>query len=145
MLEYTPQHIEAVYAIEKRVFKEQAWTYESFFCFDIMRGYVLEERGRVIGFCLFLLAINEVEITNFAIDEEYQGKGYGSFLLSQMMNALKEKGYTHFYLDVRESNTPAIGLYQKNGFVALGKRKDYYSQPMEDALLMGAIISEDDV
>ena len=61
---------------------------------------------------------------------------YGEILLRTAMEALFREGCTSFFLEVRQSNAPAQGLYRKLGYEALAVRKDYYSQPVEDACIM---------
>ncbi len=75
-------------------------------------------------------------IINFAIDPAYQGQGWGELLLRETLAIMHDIGVVYFYLDVRASNIQANSLYQKYGFSEIGIRKQYYSQPDEDAIVM---------
>ena len=77
------------------------------------------------------------EINNVAIHPDYQGKGYGELAMHHVLEHLRESGAQLVTLEVRTSNRPAIALYRKLGFQIIGIRKDYYTNPVEDAYLMG--------
>ena len=78
----------------------------------------------------------ETEIFNVAVSPEFRRKGIAKALIEKFIEAVREKGTQVIFLEVRASNLPAIALYEKNGFVFCGIRKDYYSDPKENALLM---------
>lgn len=96
----------------------------------------LEDR-KVIGYIIFWLIGDEAQINNVAIQPDYQGKGYGEQAMRYVIERLRERQARLVTLEVRTSNRPAIALYRKLGFNILGIRKDYYSNPAEDAYLMG--------
>ena len=103
----------------------------------IARYYVLEkEDGSVAGYADVWLIADEGQLANIAIHPSARGLGYGEILLRTAMEALFREGCTSFFLEVRQSNAPAQGLYRKLGYEALAVRKDYYSQPVEDACIM---------
>ena len=79
---------------------------------------------------------DDAQLANIAIHPSARGLGYGEILLRTAMEALFREGCTSFFLEVRQSNAPAQGLYRKLGYEALAVRKDYYSQPVEDACIM---------
>ena len=73
---------------------------------------------------------------SMGVGKEYQGKGYGSALLAEVIQKGKEAGVGTFTLEVRESNHEAMALYDKFGFQVAGRRKRYYHSPVEDAIIM---------
>ena len=74
------------------------------------------------------------EIDYIIISEDKEGKGYGTFFVSEILSLLCEKGYEEVLLEVRESNHRAIKLYERVGFTFYRRRKNYYEKPTEDAL-----------
>lgn len=99
--------------------------------------YVLEgDDGQVAGYADVWLVADEGQLANIAVHPSARGRGYGEILLRTAMEALFRKGCTSMFLEVRQSNTPAQGLYRKLGYEAVAIRKGYYSQPTEDACIM---------
>ncbi len=97
---------------------------------------VCEEDGRVLG-SLYLSCIPpEGEVLALAVLPEARRRGVGRFLLENAINMLKSRGACVLYLDVRESNAPARALYAALGFRECGRRRGFYAQPREDAVLM---------
>ena len=92
--------------------------------------------GVVAGYCGCTYVLDEAEITNVAVEEEYRGKGMGHLLVTELVKRCSKKGINHILLEVRSSNQPAIRLYQKAGFAAESVRKNFYEQPKEDAIVM---------
>ncbi|WP_113927133.1 ribosomal protein S18-alanine N-acetyltransferase [Bacillus sp. P14.5] len=97
---------------------------------------VLEDKGRVIGYCGVWIIVDEAHITNIAVLPSYRGQGLGDKLLKSMIEIAKEMGARTMTLEVRVSNSPAQSLYRKFGFMDGGIRKSYYSDNQEDALVM---------
>lgn len=97
----------------------------------------LETNEEIIGYaCNTIIPEYLLAIDNLTIKKEYQGKGFGSALLSEVIQKGKAAGVTAFTLEVRESNQAAIALYNKFGFQVAGRRKRYYHSPVEDAIIM---------
>lgn len=93
--------------------------------------------GKHIGTCGMLVIAGEGDISNVAVAKEYRGKGIAYQLVGEAMKvAMSEYGATEFTLEVRAGNAPAIGLYQKLGFVSEGVRPGFYEKPVEDAVIM---------
>jgi ribosomal-protein-alanine N-acetyltransferase len=90
----------------------------------------------VVGYANFYLIGNEVQVLNIAIKPESRNRGYGSQFLSHAIGLLKAQGAEDFYLEVREGNSHAIRLYETLGFERIGKRKGYYPETKEDAIVM---------
>lgn len=97
---------------------------------------VVAEDDRVCGFIVGREVAREWEIENIAVSREARRRGLGSRLLSQFLDRVRARGGTEVYLEVRESNQAARKLYEKSGFVEAGRRKSYYQNPTEDALLL---------
>ena len=78
----------------------------------------------------------ETEIFNVAVSPEFRRKGIAKALIEKFIETVRKKETQVIFLEVRASNLPAIALYEKNGFVFCGLRKNYYTNPTENALLM---------
>ncbi len=104
--------------------------------------FCAEENGEVVsygglyvtppadGFC------GEGSITNIATLPAYRGKGYAGCVLRAILAAAEDAGAETLFLEVRVSNAPAIRLYERYGFEDVGRRKNFYRQPREDAVVM---------
>ena len=104
---------------------------------DLTMYYVLVDGdGAVAAYAGLWRVLDEGQITNIAVGKSWRGKGYGELLLRVLMEAAWEDGCNDIYLEVRISNTPAIGLYRKLGYQVVSVRKKYYSEPEEDAYVM---------
>lgn len=101
------------------------------------------EDGAMTACVLGTALYGEGELLHIATRPQYRGIGCGYALLTALLSAMHAAGTETVYLEVRESNAPAIGLYKKCGFTACGKRKRYYKEPVEDATLMMCRLSED--
>lgn len=88
------------------------------------------------GYAGVSVVCGEGYITNIAVKEKFRNKGVGNALLTELINAVKDGGGEFISLEVRESNEKAVRLYEKNGFEKVGVRKDFYSSPKENALIM---------
>jgi ribosomal-protein-alanine N-acetyltransferase len=90
----------------------------------------------IIGFAGMWLAFDEAHITTIGVDPEYRGRGLGELLLVAMFDEAFRRHTNWLTLEVRVSNAPAQALYHKYGFSEHGRRKRYYSDNNEDALIM---------
>ncbi len=99
---------------------------------------VLKDEERVLGYFLAQCVLDEMEILRIAVDPDCRRKGYGRRILSNVKNMAIEQGIEHCFLEVRESNAAARCLYESFGFASYGKRKGFYRQPDEDAVIMKA-------
>ncbi|WP_163102975.1 ribosomal protein S18-alanine N-acetyltransferase [Peribacillus alkalitolerans] len=97
---------------------------------------VIEDKGKIVGYCGTWLIIDEAHITNIAILPSYRGRGLGEKLLTHMMNVTRSRNVVTMTLEVRVSNLVAQSLYEKLGFKKGGIRKNYYSDNGEDAIVM---------
>ncbi|MBC7789589.1 MAG: ribosomal protein S18-alanine N-acetyltransferase [Anaerolineae bacterium] len=94
------------------------------------------EAARILGYVTAWFVLNEGEIGNLAVDPQWRSLGIGSALLDEVVSHSVEHGIETLYLEVRDSNTPARRLYASRGFVEIGRRKRYYRQPVEDAIVL---------
>ena len=93
------------------------------------------ENGEALGYIGANNILGEVFITNLAVKKAFRRNNIGSRLLSSLIEECKNQGADYITLEVRESNIPAISLYEKTGFRKVGVRKNFYSEPDENALL----------
>jgi [ribosomal protein S18]-alanine N-acetyltransferase len=100
-----------------------------------------EVAGRVAGYVVAWFVHAEGEIANLAVAPEARGGRIGSALLDSAINAARGRGVATIYLEVRDSNSTARRLYASRGFVEVGRRRDYYRNPMEDALVLRANVA----
>ena len=94
----------------------------------------------LMGYIGGQLIFEEAEIFNVAVDSVHRGHGLGRRLVEAFCAAAVEMGAEKLCLEVRASNTPAIALYTKQGFKKVGRRKNYYEKPREDAILMDLVV-----
>lgn len=99
---------------------------------------VIELEQRVIAYGGMWNIMDEAHVTNIAVHPDFQGQGWGTILLEELMRAAIFLGSTKMTLEVRVSNTRAQHLYEKMGFQERGIRKKYYSDNDEDAMIMWA-------
>jgi len=90
----------------------------------------------VVGYVGSQTVIDESEVMNIAVHPDYRRQGIGEALLETLAHALREQGSRGLTLEARVSNTPAVSLYKKAGFLQVGLRKNYYRNPKEDALIL---------
>ena len=139
------EDVERVAEMEKESYSEP-WSRNAFN--DAVNGdfhkiYCLRKDGGIIGYIGFTPVQIEAEVTNVTIDKKLRGNGYGSLLLENALQKMKEEGVVNVYLEVRVSNEAAIGLYKKHGFELLGIRRNFYRFPDEDAYVMKKRIERD--
>ena len=96
------------------------------------------ESDQVAGYIVARFAANELHINNVAVRIEYRRRGIGSALLTRILEEGQVMAATAAFLEVRAGNSLAQALYEKCGFRDVGRRRNYYSAPMEDALIMSA-------
>lgn len=90
----------------------------------------------VAGYIGSQTVIDETDMMNVAVHPSYRRKGIAGELVNALVDALKTRQSHSLTLEVRASNDPAIGLYQKLGFAQVGRRPNYYRNPKEDALIL---------
>jgi ribosomal-protein-alanine N-acetyltransferase len=104
---------------------------------DTSRLYVLRTPTQpVAGYCAAWFVADEIHINNIAVRPELRGRGYGSALLARVLEEGRAAGGRRAMLEVRRSNGDARRLYERVGFRVAGVRRDYYTDPVEDALVL---------
>lgn len=104
--------------------------------------YVVEDANGVVGYAGAWLVYDEGQITNIAIRPSARRQGCGAKLTSALIEECFKRGMHEIFLEVRISNLSALSLYRKLGFTVKGMRKNYYSEPKEDAYIMSLIKEE---
>lgn len=98
--------------------------------------FVAVKGDEVLGYAGISTVLDEGYITNIAVFPQHRKKGVATALLNKIFDLAKEQVLAFVSLEVRESNSTAISLYEKSGFVTEGKRRDFYRDPKEDACIM---------
>lgn len=93
---------------------------------------------QIAGYIVARQAANELHINNVAVRVEYRRRGLGSALLTRILEEGQRMDAAAAFLEVRAGNSLAQALYEKCGFRGVGRRRSYYSAPLEDALIMSA-------
>ena len=104
---------------------------------------VAEIKGDVAAYAVFWAVLDQGELGNLAVDERWRGKGIGSRLVEAVLEHAFDRGVKEIFLEVRKSNVRAQELYKAYGFDEVGRRKNYYLEPAEDALVMKKTIELD--
>lgn len=134
----TAENIDGVLAVERESFSTP-WTKRLFF--DELENprtvyFVCCAGEEIVGYGGMWQVADEGQITNIAVKKEHRRGGVASGILSALIDAAVESGIAVMGLEVRSTNVAAQGLYKKFGFVPVGRRKNYYREPTEDAVLM---------
>ena len=125
-------YIEQIFNLEKEIFKNSAFSKS--YLNTLIKGdnsfvYVYLIDSKVCGYLIVLDSIDVYEILAIATIEEYRNKGIAQELLAKIR-------IKNIFLEVRESNQTAINFYKKNKFKEISIRKNYYSKPNENAIIM---------
>jgi len=135
----TVEDLDQVMSLELACFSVP-WTKESFeneLTKNLLAKYILiEEDGEIIGYGGVWYVMDEGHITNVAIHPNHRKKGLGKKLVEKMKKNASIHGIKHMTLEVRVSNIAAITLYKRMGFQEAGIRPKYYTDNLEDALIM---------
>ncbi|WP_332604271.1 ribosomal protein S18-alanine N-acetyltransferase [Acinetobacter sp. ESBL14] len=137
--------LDSVAAIERLV-QTHPWSKQQFQ--ESLASYqctVYEQANQVVGFCILQPVLDEANLLLMAIHPSQQGRGLGYMLLDDSIQQLKNNPI-QIFLEVRESNTAAIGLYEKTGFHQIDLRKNYYPNPdgsREHAVIMVKTCTDD--
>jgi ribosomal-protein-alanine N-acetyltransferase len=97
---------------------------------------IADVEGEVAGYSVMWFAADEGELGNMAVLPELRGQGLGLRLLRESIAISSRRGARSLYLEVRETNEGARALYESVGFSVVGVRKEYYTEPVEDAIVM---------
>jgi len=99
-----------------------------------------EKMGQIAGYCIYWVIRDEVQINNVAVHPDYRRRRVAEDMLRGIFAGLEKQGIHSVLLEVRAGNAPARSLYDKLGFRVIGRRKDYYSHPTEDAVVMELVL-----
>ncbi len=103
---------------------------------DTVELFTAYEEERPIGYLMLLCLPPEGEILNLAVHPAMRRRGIAEALMTACLDFGRRTAVGTLFLEVRASNTPAASLYRKAGFLTVGKRRNYYRYPTEDALVM---------
>lgn len=138
IVEMTGEHLDGVCEIENVCFSHP-WSRQS------IENELKNENSvflcaldgeKVIGYIGMSTVLDEGYIYNVAVAENYRKRGAGTALVNALVTFGKKNNFAFITLEVRQSNEKALSLYRKLGFVKAGERKNYYSAPVENAILM---------
>ena len=132
------EDLEQVVDIEQNLFSVP-WTKEGFLTYLMKKDtmfFVVEEKERILGYCSMMTVLDEGDILNVAVRSDRQKEGIGQFLVDSMLRMAEMQGIKLVHLEVRPGHETARRLYQRLGFKEDGLRRNYYENPVENAVLM---------
>lgn len=132
------EHLSAVMKIERDSFTHP-WSEHSFVSeLENHKSYafVAIDNDEVIGFAVLSVVLDEGSLLDIAVDKSHRRKGVAKKLFEAVQKVAEDNKLSFITLEVRVSGTPAISLYKAMGFEQVAIRKNYYSNPIEDAVLM---------
>ena len=140
------QVLQAVADIEAIVQPQDAWGYqtlvESLKQDSIALMLVMNSAKEVVGYCLYQVIFEQAEILRIGTHPNYQRQGIASQVFAKLNLELMGNQVENLLLEVRADNTPALALYEQQGFIVIHRRKGYYQQPNQpavDAIIMQRI------
>lgn len=104
---------------------------------------VAEAGGRLAGYAVFWQVLDQGELGNVAVDPEWRRRGVARRLIAEVVERAAARGVRELFLEVRPSNTGARLLYESFGFIRVGQRRNYYQEPVEDAVVMRVLLPQD--
>ena len=132
------EDLDQVMEIEEDLFSVP-WTREGFLTYLMKKDtmfFVVEEKERILGYCSMMTVLDEGDILNVAVRRDRQKEGIGQFLVDSILRMADLQGIRLVHLEVREGNQTARRLYERLGFKEDGLRRNYYEDPVENAVLM---------
>ena len=141
--ERTDKQISESAEIERRCFSTP-WTEKQIKSSDNSTVFFLAKvDDKTVGYGGMYTVLDEGYVTNIGVLPEYRKNGIGTKIVNKLIDFSIEKSLSFISLEVRVSNTVAINLYKKMGFEEKGARKNFYSNPTEDALIMTRFLKND--
>ncbi len=134
---------DAIAEIEAVCFGPNAWSLSSvteFIKNEYSHALIAECDGAVIGYAGALVVYGDADIVNVAVMPEHRRRGIAERLLASLEADCRLSDTETMFLEVRSKNAPAIALYEKLGFSAVGVRRAYYTSPTDDAIVMSKIL-----
>ena len=136
----TAAHLDRIAALERECFPEDPWSrrlFEEVLEADNSAALVsLAADGTLLGYLVFTVVLDEGNIDNIAVWEQARKQGIAVELMETLHHFARQWGVVCLTLEVRPSNIGAVALYKKLGYQEIGRRKNYYLSPKEDALIM---------
>ena len=133
-----PEHIPAIAAMEEALFSDP-WPSDMLARMMPNITVALED-GVPAGYIVFSSVLDEGSVDNIAVSPPFRRRGLADALLTDALDRGRAAGLSVVHLEVRDSNAPAVALYEKHGFKAVGRRRGYYTKPREDAILMTLVM-----
>ena len=138
IVKMTEAHVAQVAALEALCFSDP-WSERSVsseLANPLSCWLVAVDGETVAGYVGSQTVLDETDMMNIAVHPDYRRQGIAAALVDALVDKLKDKGSRCLTLEVRQSNLPAITLYEKLGFAQIGLRKNYYRNPRENALIL---------
>lgn len=138
IVKMTAEHIDQIARLEKECFSDP-WGPKSISSElenPLSCWLVALEGVTVAGYVGSQTVLGETDMMNLAVHPSFRRRGIASALVCELVEALKERGSHSLTLEVRVSNEPARELYERLGFVQVGRRPNYYQHPREDGLIL---------
>ncbi|MDO4742807.1 MAG: ribosomal protein S18-alanine N-acetyltransferase [bacterium] len=137
IVDFLPEHAKAAAQIEQQCFSapwSETAILDSYNTNTVF--FMAFDSAIPIGYCGMQHVIDEGFVTNVAVLPEYRKNGVGKNLINRLVEYAKKQQLISVSLEVRESNSIARHLYSTFGFLDVGRRKNFYSKPIEDAIIM---------
>ena len=134
----TQAHVAAIAGLEKLCFSDP-WSESSIateLSCRLSCWLVAMEGETLVGYVGSQTVIDESDMMNIAVHPDFRRRGIAEALVAGLEEQLRQRGSKALTLEVRDSNAPAIALYEKLGFAQVGLRKNYYRNPKEDARIL---------
>lgn len=135
----TGNDIDSVYELEELIRPQHHWSKESFYnelANNLASYYCIKDKNKVTGYIGMWKIFEEAHITTLAVHPDFRRKDYAQILMTQALKECYSNMIKYVTLEVRESNIPAISLYEKFLFESIGVRKNYYQDNGENAVIM---------
>ena len=135
-----PDHLDQVTALEKICFPEDPWSrrvFEDSLANESSAALLARtQEGELLGYIFFTVVLDEGSVDNIAVAPAARRQGIAEALMNACHQLARQRGAAFLLLAVRPSNRSAAALYEKLGYREIGRRKDYYDAPKEDAIVM---------
>lgn len=136
----TAAHLEQVVELERVCFPQDPWSrriFEDSLASENTSALIAQAPdGTVLGYLFFTAVLDEGGVDNIAVAPAVRRRGAGRALMEEFHRRAREMGLAFLLLEVRPSNQSAVSLYTKLGYEEIGRRKNYYERPKEDAIMM---------
>jgi ribosomal-protein-alanine N-acetyltransferase len=102
----------------------------------VLRTVEAPRQHGIAAYCIFQIVADEMGILDLGVDPRWRRRGLGRWMLERTLALGARRGASAAFLEVRQSNWPALGLYRSEGFEVISRRRDYYERPLEDAFVL---------